>query len=50
MRSARNIAWKILARIAVPLRGDINVRNDMCKQLNRTSDVAWVRPYMPLKP
>lgn len=37
-------------RFAVPLRGDINVRNDMCEQLNRTSDIARIRPGMPLDP
>lgn len=31
------------------IRGDINIRNQMCKALNRASDVAEIRPQgMPL--
>lgn len=37
-------------RFAVPLSGDINVRNEMCEQRNRTSDIAKVRPNMALEP
>lgn len=32
-----------------PIRGDINIRNKMCEKLNRTSDIAELRPQgMPL--
>ena len=27
-----------------PVRGDINISNKMCEQLNRTSDIAMLRP------
>jgi hypothetical protein len=35
--------WKAI-RQTVGNRGDINIRNQMCVQLNRTSDVAKVPP------
>lgn len=32
-----------------PIRGDINIRNQMCQALNRSSDIAEIRPQgMPL--
>ena len=32
-----------------PIRGDINIRNQMCQALNRSSDIAAIRPQgMPL--
>ncbi|MNL08964.1 hypothetical protein D3C87_1297090 [compost metagenome] len=40
--------WKAI-RQTVGIRGDINIRNQMCEQLNRTSDIAEIRPAgMPL--
>ncbi len=40
--------WKVI-RQTVGIRGDINIRNQMCEQLNRTSDIAEIRPAgMPL--
>jgi hypothetical protein len=43
---ARN--WREI-RHAPSIRGDINIRNQLCEQLNRTSDVAEIRPAgMPL--
>lgn len=40
--------WKDI-RGDTPIRGDINIRNQMCEQLNRMSDIAEMRPpSMPL--
>jgi len=40
--------WKAI-RQKVGIRGDINIRNQMCDQLNRTRDIAEIRPAgMPL--
>lgn len=40
--------WKDI-RCATPIRGDINISNEMCQALNRTSDIAIMRPpSMPL--
>lgn len=40
--------WKEI-RGATPIRGDININNEMCQALNRTSDIAIMRPpSMPL--
>ena len=40
--------WKAI-RQTVGVRADINIRNQMCEQLNRTSDIAEIRPAgMPL--
>lgn len=41
--------WKEI-HADVPLRGDINVNNEMCALMNRTSDIARVRRVMPLDP
>jgi hypothetical protein len=41
-------SWKDIHG-ATPIRGDINIRNQMCQQLNRTSDIAEMNPPgMPL--
>lgn len=37
-------------RHSVPIRGDVNICNEMCQALNRTSDIASVRGPMPLEP
>lgn len=38
-------------RQTVGIRGDINIGNQMCQQLNRTSDIAEIRfVSMPLDP
>jgi len=37
-------------RHAVPIRGDVNISNELCQALNRTSDIASVRGPMPLDP
>jgi hypothetical protein len=39
--------WKDI-RGATPIRGDVNICNELCKPLNRTSDVAQIRTDMPL--
>jgi hypothetical protein len=40
--------WKAI-RQTVGIRGDINIRNQMCTLLNRTSDIAELRSQgMPL--
>ncbi|MGY2258099.1 hypothetical protein [Pseudomonas sp. SDO55104_S430] len=40
--------WKDI-RGSTPIRGDININNEMCQALNRTSDIAVMRPQgMPL--
>jgi hypothetical protein len=40
--------WKDIRQTS-GIRADINIRNQMCEQLNRTSEVAEVRPQgMPL--
>ena len=46
----KGVAWDWKAiRQTVGIRADINIRNQMCEQLNRTSDIAEIRPAgMPL--
>jgi hypothetical protein len=40
--------WKMI-RQTVGIRGDINIRPQMCALLNRSSDIAEIRPQgMPL--
>lgn len=42
--------WKAIKQTP-GIRADINIRNRVCEQLNRTSDIAEVRPpSMPLDP
>lgn len=43
------IPWKKI-HTTEPIRGDINVNNERCALMNRTSDIATVRPPMPLDP
>lgn len=39
--------WKHI-RCAVCIRGGISIRNQMCVQLKRTSDIAEIQPAKPL--
>lgn len=41
--------WKDI-RHSVPIRGDVNICNELCQALNRTSDIAEIRTDMPLDP
>ncbi|PMY42228.1 hypothetical protein DMW99_23270 [Pseudomonas chlororaphis] len=31
-----------------PIRGDLNIRNEMCETMSRDSNIARIRPAMPL--
>jgi hypothetical protein len=42
-------SWEQIRR-EKPIRGDVNIRHEMCKIMNRTSNIATIRPAMPLDP
>lgn len=42
-------SWEVIGRDR-PIRGDVNIRQEMCKVMNRDSNIARIRPVMPLDP
>ncbi len=42
-------SWEVIGRDR-PIRGDLNIRHEMCKIMNRDSNIARIRPVMPLDP